>query len=67
MTALTAARPGPSKAPKIAKIEGQVRDLRKMVQAGTYCLDVVVQAALVTRRRRRPRSGSSPTTSTTAR
>jgi hypothetical protein len=67
MTAPASARPGPSKAPQIARIEGQVRGLRKMVQVGTYCPDVVVQAALVTQRRRRPRSRSLPTTSTTAR
>ncbi len=34
---------------RLAKIEGQVRGLRKMVEADTYCPDVVVQVASVTR------------------
>jgi len=34
---------------RLAKIEGQVRGLRKMVDADTYCPDVVVQVASVTR------------------
>jgi DNA-binding FrmR family transcriptional regulator len=34
---------------RLAKIEGQVRGLQKMVDAGTYCPDVVVQVASVTR------------------
>ena len=34
---------------RLAKIEGQVRGLQKMIDAGTYCPDVVVQVASVTR------------------
>ena len=34
---------------RLAKIEGQVRGLQKMVEADTYCPDVVVQVASVTR------------------
>ncbi len=34
---------------RLAKIEGQVRGLRKMVDTDTYCPDVVVQVASVTR------------------
>jgi DNA-binding FrmR family transcriptional regulator len=34
---------------RLAKIEGQVRGLQKMVDADTYCPDVVVQVASVTR------------------
>ena len=34
---------------RLAKIEGQVRGLQKMVDAGTYCPNVVVQVASVTR------------------
>ncbi len=34
---------------RLAKIEGQVRGLQKMVGADTYCPDVVVQVASVTR------------------
>ena len=33
---------------RLAKIEGQVRGLQKMVAADTYCPDVVVQVASVT-------------------
>ena len=34
---------------RLAKIEGQVRGLQKMVDADTYCPNVVVQVASVTR------------------
>ena len=34
---------------RLAKIEGQVRGLQKMVAADTYCPNVVVQVASVTR------------------
>jgi DNA-binding FrmR family transcriptional regulator len=34
---------------RLAKIEGQVRGLRKMIDADSYCPDVVVQVASVTR------------------
>jgi DNA-binding FrmR family transcriptional regulator len=34
---------------RLAKIEGQVRGLQKMVDADTYCPDVVVQVASATR------------------
>jgi DNA-binding FrmR family transcriptional regulator len=34
---------------RLAKIEGQVRGLREMVDADTYCPDVVIQVASVTR------------------
>jgi DNA-binding FrmR family transcriptional regulator len=34
---------------RLAKIEGQVRGLRKMIDADTWCPDVVVQVASVTR------------------
>ncbi len=34
---------------RLAKIEGQVRGLQKMVQADTWCPDVVVQVASATR------------------
>ncbi len=34
---------------RLAKIEGQVRGLQKMVDAGTCCPDVVIQVASVTR------------------
>ena len=34
---------------RLAKIEGQVRGLQKMVDADSYCPDVVVQVASVTR------------------
>ncbi len=34
---------------RLRKIEGQVRALQKMVEADTYCPDVVIQVASVTR------------------
>jgi CsoR family transcriptional regulator, copper-sensing transcriptional repressor len=34
---------------RLRKIEGQVRGLQKMVEADTYCPDVVVQVGSVTR------------------
>ena len=34
---------------RLRKIEGQVRGLQKMVDADTYCPDVVIQVASVTR------------------
>lgn len=34
---------------RLRRIEGQVRGLQKMVEAGTCCPDVVVQVASVTR------------------
>ena len=34
---------------RLRKIEGQVRGLQKMADAGTYCPDVVIQVASVTR------------------
>ena len=34
---------------RLRKIEGQVRGLQKMVEADTYCPDVVIQVASVTR------------------
>ena len=34
---------------RLAKIEGQVRGLHKMVDADTWCPDVVIQVASVTR------------------
>ncbi len=34
---------------RLRKIEGQVRGLQKMVEADTWCPDVVVQVASVTR------------------
>ena len=57
MSALTRRPPRPGRgAPdrggrpaRLAKIEGQVRGLQKMVDADTYCPDVVVQVASVTR------------------
>ena len=51
---------------RLRKIEGQVRGLQKMVEADTYCPDVVVQVASVPGPCRRSRSGCSPATCTTA-
>ena len=51
---------------RLAKIEGQVRGLQKMVDADTYCPDVVVQVASVTRALQEVAVGCSPATCTTA-
>lgn len=34
---------------RLAIIEGQVRGLRKMVESGTYCIDVITQTSAVKR------------------
>jgi hypothetical protein len=51
---------------RLRKIEGQVRGLQKMVDAGTYCPDVVIQVASVTRALQEVSVGCSPITCTTA-
>ncbi|HEY4515359.1 MAG TPA: metal-sensitive transcriptional regulator [Candidatus Paceibacterota bacterium] len=34
---------------RLAIIEGQVRGLRKMVEKGTYCIDIITQTSAVKR------------------
>ena len=51
---------------RLARIEGQVRGVTRMVEEDRYCIDVLTQIQAARRRSTRSPSGCSTTTSATA-
>jgi hypothetical protein len=50
----------------VSRVEGQVRDIERMVHDDRYCIDIITQVSAFRPRSTRSRSGCSTTTPATA-